>query len=247
MAYTTGDLDIHDIIVGQDGLPVFVNTLFSCLATVSETHSFKPLWKPSFISQLAPEDRCHLNGMAAIDGKPAYVTAVSQSDVSDGWRDYRKNGGIVIDVATQEIICQGLSMPHSPRWYKGRLWLLDAGSGFLGYVDREKGTFERVSFCPGFLRGLSFIGDYALVGLSAARKNRTFSGLALDENLKSRNTQARCGIQVINLNTGHAEHWVRMEGIIEELYDVITLPQVIRPLLIGTQKDDIHKMISIEE
>ncbi len=246
IAYTTGDLDIHDIIVGKDGMPVFVNTLFSCLATVSETHSFRPLWKPSFISELAPEDRCHLNGMAAIDGVPAFVTAVSKSDVSAGWRDFRQDGGIVIDVSNQNIVCEGLSMPHSPRWYQGKLWVLEAGSGFLGYVDREKGVFEKVCFCPGFLRGLSFIGDYALVGLSGARKNRTFSGLALDENLQSRNTQPRCGIQIINLQTGHAEHWVRMEGIIDELYDVMALPAVRRPLLIGTQKDEIQKMISIE-
>ena len=110
MAYTTGDLDIHDIIIGRDGKPIFVNTLFSCIATVSETHSFKPIWKPPFISALAPEDRCHLNGMTARDGKPAYVTAVSKSDTSDGWRDKRANGGIVIDADTP---CTLLSDPKS--------------------------------------------------------------------------------------------------------------------------------------
>ncbi|WP_256212180.1 TIGR03032 family protein, partial [Nitrosomonas communis] len=81
MGYTTGDLDIHDMAVDSEGRLVFVNTLFSCLATLSEMHSFKPLWHPSFISKLAAEDRCHLNGLAMKDGQPAYVTAVSQSDV----------------------------------------------------------------------------------------------------------------------------------------------------------------------
>lgn len=246
MAYTTGDLDIHDIIMQPDGKPVFVNTLFSCLATVSDTHSFRPIWKPPFISQLAPEDRCHLNGMAAIDGQPAYVTAVGRSDASDGWRDHRRSGGILMDVRTNEVVCQGLSMPHSPRWYRDRLWLLEAGTGFFGYVDLKTGKFEQVCFCPGFLRGLTFIGDYALVGMSGIRENRTFSDLALDQNLADRNVSARCGIQVINLNTGTADHWIRMEGIVQELYDVKALPQVIRPLLIGVQKDEIHKMISIE-
>lgn len=246
MAYTTGDLDIHDIIMGPNHKPVFVNTLFSCLATVSETHSFKPIWTPPFISQLAPEDRCHLNGMADIDGQPAYVTAVSRSDVSDGWRDRRNDGGILMDVRNNDIVCEGLSMPHSPRWYQDRLWILEAGTGFFGYVDLDTGKFEQVCFCPGFLRGLSFVGDYALVGLSAIRDNRTFSGLDLDQNLQQRDVKARCGIQIINLKTGAAEHWVRMEGLVQELYDVKALPQVRRPLLIGVQKDEIHKMISIE-
>ena len=226
---------------------MFVNTLFSCLATVSESHSFKPLWYPPFISKLAPEDRCHLNGLAEKEGKPAYVTIAGKSDVSDGWRDHRQNGGLVMDVQTNEILCEGLSMPHSPRWYKDKLYLLEAGSGYFGYLDPATQKFERITFCPGFLRGLDFIGNYALVGMSSIRKNRTFSGLELDDNLKAVNTTPRCGIQVINLDTGAAEHWVRLEGMVEELYDVKILAGVSRPLLIGTKKDDIRTMISIEE
>jgi len=247
MAYTTGDLDIHDIVVSPESYPVFVNTLFSCLATLSETHSFQPFWTPPFISKLAPEDRCHLNGLAAVEGEPAYITAVSRSDAADGWRDHRADGGIVMDVRCNEIVCAGLSMPHSPRWYRNRLWLLEAGSGFLGYLDPQTGHFERVCFCPGFLRGLTFLGDYALVGMSDARENRTFSGLALEDHLHERHSQARCGIHIINLQTGNTEHWVRMEGLVEELYDVLALPGPRRPLIIGVQKEEIRKMISIQE
>lgn len=130
VSYVTGDCDVHDLGVDADGNLIFVNTLFGCLATVSETHSFKPLWRPSFISQLAAEDRCHLNGLAMVDGKAKYVTAVSQSDVADGWRDRRKDGVVVIDVDSNEIVVEGLSMPHSPRFYDGKLWLLDSGTGF---------------------------------------------------------------------------------------------------------------------
>lgn len=245
-AYTTGDLDIHDIVINKEGRPVFINTLFSCVATISETHSFKPLWKPPFISKLLPEDRCHMNGLADIEGEPAYVTIVGPSDVSDGWREHRTNGGIVMDIRTNEIVCEGLSMPHSPRWYKGKLYLLEAGTGYFGYVDLETKTFQRVTFCPGFLRGLDFIGDYAIAGTSKMRKNKTFGGLELDENLEKANVEPRCGIQIINLETGALEHWVRMEGIVDELYDVKALPEVIKPLLIGTKKDEINTMISIE-
>ena len=84
VGYTTGDLDIHDMAVDSHGRLVFVNTLFGCLAALSEAHSFKPLWQPAFISKLAAEDRCHLNGLAMRDGEPAYVTAVGRSDVADG-------------------------------------------------------------------------------------------------------------------------------------------------------------------
>lgn len=247
MAYTTGDLDIHDIIIGKDNKPIFVNTLFSCIATLSETHSFKPLWKPKFISKLAPEDRCHLNGMASVDNMPKYVTAVSKSDVADGWRDNRSDGGIVIDIETDEVVCAGLSMPHSPRVHNGKLWILEAGTGHFGYVDLSTGTFQIIAFCPGFLRGMTFIGDYALVGISSVRKNHTFTGLKLDKNLKEKNTEPHCGIQVINLNTGNTEHWIRMEGIVDELYDVVVLPETTKPLIIGTKKEEIKKMISIEE
>lgn len=243
---TTGDLDIHDMAVDADGGLIFVNTLFSCLATLSESHSFKPLWRPRFISKLAAEDRCHLNGLAVKDGRPAHVTAVSQSDVADGWRDHRATGGIVIDVNSNEIVASGLSMPHSPRWHQGKLWLLNSGTGDFGYVDLAAGRFVPVAFCAGYLRGLCFHGDFALVGLSKPRHNKTFSGLALDENLKSRQAEPRCGIQVIDLRTGDAVHWLRMEGVVDELYDVVALPGVRRPMALGFKTDEIRRVLSIE-
>ena len=246
VGYTTGDLDIHDMAVDRDGRLVFVNTLFGCLATLSETHSFKPLWQPPFISKLAAEDRCHLNGLAMKDGQPGYVTAVSQSDVADGWREHRTNGGLVIDVIRNDIVCTGLSMPHSPRWYHDKLWLLNSGTGDFGYVDLATGRFESVCFCPGYMRGLSFHGHFALVGLSKPRHNKTFSGLALDDNLKSRNAEARCGVQIIDLRTGDIVHWIRMEGVIDELYDVIILPHVRRPMALGFKTDEIRRVLSIE-
>ncbi|MBL8496521.1 TIGR03032 family protein [Nitrosomonas sp. JL21] len=246
IGYTTGDLDIHDMAVNRDGRLVFVNTLFGCLATLSETHSFKPLWQPPFISKLAAEDRCHLNGLAMKDGQPAYVTAVSQSDVADGWREHRMSGGIVINVTSNDIVCTGLSMPHSPRWYNDKLWLLNSGTGDFGYVDLATGRFESVCFCPGYMRGLSFHGHFALVGLSKPRHNKTFSGLALDDHLKSRNAEARCGVQIIDLRTGDIVHWLRMEGVVNELYDVITLPQIRRPMALGFKTDEIRRVLSIE-
>jgi uncharacterized protein (TIGR03032 family) len=246
VGYTTGDLDIHDIAVDRNGRLVFVNTLFGCLAALSEAHSFKPLWQPAFISKLAAEDRCHLNGLAMRDGEPAYVTAVGRSDVADGWREHRADGGVVISVNTNEIVCSGLSMPHSPRWHNGKLWLLNSGTGDFGYVNLQTGQFEPVCFCPGYMRGLSFHGDFALIGISKPRHNKTFSGLALDANLKSRNAEARCGVQIVDLRTGDIVHWLRMEGVVEELYDVVVLPGVRRPMALGFKTDEIRRILSIE-
>jgi uncharacterized protein (TIGR03032 family) len=246
VGYTTGDLDIHDVAVDRDGCVVFVNTLFGCLSTVSETHSFIPVWKPPFLSAVVPEDRCHLNGLALRDGDPAYVTAVSRSDAADGWRDRRVGGGVVVEVATGAIVAEGLSMPHSPRWYRDRLWLLDAGTGWFGSIDPAVGTFERVAFLPGFLRGLSFVGDYAIVGTSKTRDNRTLSDLPLTKALAVREVDARCGLHVIDLRTGAVVHWVRLDGVVSELYDVAVLPGIRRPMAVGFKTDEIRRMLSVD-
>ncbi len=246
VGYTTGDLDIHDMAIDGDGRPVFVNTLFGCLATLSETHSFKPLWQPPFLSKLAAEDRCHLNGLAMRDGQAAFVTAVGVSDVADGWRDHRVSGGVVIDVQSNEIVLKGLSMPHSPRWHNGKLWLLNSGTGEFGYADLAAGRFVPVAFCPGYMRGLAFHGDCALVGLSRPRHNKTFSGLPLDDALKTKGAEPRCGIQVIDLKSGDIVHWVRIEGVVEELYDVVALPGVRRPMSLGFKTDEIRRVLSVE-
>ena len=242
----TADLDVHDVAYDVDGRLVFANTLFSCLATTSETHSFKPLWKPPFISRLAPEDRCHLNGLAMRDGKPAYVTCVAETDVADSWREHRTGGGVVVDVASGEIVCRGLSMPHSPRVHEGKLWVLNSGAGEVGTVDLATRRFEPMAFCPGYLRGLDFVGPYALVGLSEPRENRTFAGLPLQDRLAAAKVSPRCGVFVIDTRTGDVAHWLRLEGVINELYDVVSLPGLARPMMIGFRNDEIRRTVSIE-
>lgn len=246
-AWVTGDLDAHDVAFGTDGRPLFVNTMFSCIASVSDGHSFRPVWKPRFISKLAAEDRCHLNGMAVDAGELRYVTAVSRSDVADGWRDRRVDGGVVVDVKSQEIVIEGLSMPHSPRLHGGRLWLVNSGTGEFGFADFKSGRFEAVAFCPGYARGIAFVGSHAVVGLSLAREERTFSGLPLDDALQARDAAARCGLAVFDLEAGVMVGWVRIEGVVRELYDVAAIPNVRRPSLIGFKTDEVRYVISIEE
>jgi len=245
--YVTGELDAHDVGVLKDGRVVFVNTLYNCLATPSQRHSFAPLWKPPFISAIVREDRCHLNGLAMADGVPRYVTAVSRSDTIDGWRDRRASGGVVVDVQTGEIVIGGLSMPHSPRIYRDRLWLLNSGTGELGWIEPGAGgaaaKFHVLAFCPGFLRGLAFHGNHAFVGLSKPRYQR-FEGLALDQKLADADSEPWCGVQVIDLNSGACVHWFRLDGAVAELYDLAIVPGAMRPMSLGFGSDEILGLIT---
>lgn len=227
-SHTTGDMQIHEMAwIGEELW--FVNTAFSCLATRSEINSFEPRWQPRFISQLMPGDCCHLNGLAVKDGKVKYVTALGETDTPGGWRDNKRDGGILIDVDTQEILLRGISMPHSPRWYQNKLWLLESGNGSIGFVDLEKGKYEEIAQLPGFTRGLSFIGPLAFVGLSQVRESAVFSGIPLVERLEERT----CGIWVLNIETGQTVAFCRFEDAVQEIFAVELLAGSLFPDLIN--------------
>ncbi len=247
-ARVTGAIDIHDIALGETGRgpgPIFVNTAWNCLATISEQASFREVWRPPFVSALVAEDRCHLNGLAMDGARPAYVTAVSRSDVADGWRERRRDGGVVIDVASGEIVASGLSMPHSPRLHDGRLWLLNSGTGEFGWIDPASGRFEPVAFCPGYARGLAFSGRHAVIGLSRPR-NLTFEGLALQQQLEAKDTEPRCGLIVVDLESGRTLEWLRFGDAIIELYDVAMLPGVRQAEAIGFVGEAILEQVAVE-
>jgi len=244
--WITGDIDVHDIAVLADGTPIFVNTAYSCIATVSEGFNFKPLWWPPFISRLAPEDRCHLNGMALENGKPRYVSMVARSDVADGWRERKADGGMIWDIAAGKPLAEGLSMPHSPTLHDGRLWLVNSGTGELGFIDTSTGRFQAVAFCAGYARGLDIVKGYGVVGISMPREDRTFQGLPLERMLAERGAEPRCGLIVIDLTTGDTVAWLRIENVVRELFDVAVLPGVRRPALIGFRGSEIQRIISID-
>ena len=244
-AQTTGDIDVHELSVDRAGRVVFVNTKYSCLATLSVVHGFTPIWKPPFISRLAAEDRCHLNGLAMKDGLPAYVTAVSRSDLLNGWRDRRHEGGVLIEIATDRIVTDQLSMPHSPRVAPDGVWLLDSGRGMLVRVDPASGTREDVAVCPGFLRGLSLHAGVAVVTVSKPRDG-AFAGLALQDELKRRDGEPWCGICVIDLRSGDIVEWIRIEGAIKELFDVAVIPGVSCPMAVGIGSPEIQSMVTFD-
>jgi uncharacterized protein (TIGR03032 family) len=203
----------------------FVNTAFSCLCTRSDIYSFEPRWRPWFVTELLPADRCHLNGLALRDGRPRYVTALGQTNEDGGWRVNKRDGGLLVDIQDNEILARGLSMPHSPRWHNGRLWVLNSGEGGIGLIDSATGRYEEIVQLPGFTRGLSFYGPFAFVGLSQVRESAVFSGIPLVDRLAERN----CGVWVVDLRSGQSVAFVKFEDAVQEIFAVEILPGIRYP------------------
>ena len=227
-AKITGDVAIHEMEYDSSGELVFVNTKFSCLSKLDENYSFVPIWRPKFISAYAAEDRCHLNGLAMVDGKPKYVTALSQTDTPNGWREHKGTSGVIIDIDTDEVIAEGLSMPHSPRIHKGKLWVLQSGKGNLSKVDIKSGEVTEVCVLPGFTRGLAFIGRYALIGLSQVRES-VFSDLPVTDSAEQRN----CGVWIVDIEQGEIMGFLKFEKAIQEIFDVKVVPGSKSPAVIS--------------
>jgi uncharacterized protein (TIGR03032 family) len=246
-SHTTGEVLLHEMAWvsapakdesgGAESVELcFVNTRFSCLCTLDGIHSFVPRWRPPFITALAPDDRCHLNGLGLVDGRVRYVTALGETDTAGGWRANKKNGGILMEVPSGTIRLRGLSMPHSPRWYEGELWLLESGAGSLGTVDLRAGRYDPIVELPGFTRGLDFCGNLAFIGLSQVRESAVFSGISLTE----RWTERACGVWVIDLRAGRTVAFLKFEDGVEEIFAVQVLPRMRYPDLI----DDDPKILT---
>ena len=234
-SHVTGDIGIHEIAWDDDELWL-VSTRFSCLATLSPDYSFVPRWRPPFISAIAAEDRCHLNGLAMADGQPKFVTALGTTDTRDGWRADKPQGGCIIDVASGEFVTRGLCMPHSPRRHDGQLWVLESGTGGVVRVEPITGQRETVATLQGFTRGLAFAGPFAFVGLSKIRPTSAMDGVPIAEQRE----QLKCGIAVIDLRTGNAVGEVEFHTAVEEIFDVQLLTGIRFPELVGFQKEALH-------
>jgi len=234
--YFTGDLNIHDLAFDSTGQLWLVNTRFCCLSHLSDSHSFTPLWKPPFISEIVPEDRCHLNGLAIVNGKPKYVTCLGETNSVGAWRENKASGGILIDIDKNEIILRGLSMPHSPRWHNNQLYLLNSGAGQLLSFNPHTNISKTIIELPGYLRGLSFAGNFALVGLCQIREKHIFGGLPVQ-----RHPKLLCGLAIIDLRTGQQVALFEFTSGVQELYEVLFLPTIHRPMILNTEKDAIRQ------
>ncbi len=242
--HVTGGVDVHDIALDKHNKLMAVITLYNCVAQLDHRGNFNPVWKPEFIDRVINEDRCHLNGFCLVKDEVKYVTIVSASNTPNGWREHRADGGQVIDITTNKVIASGLAMPHSPRFYKNKLWILEAGTGWFGWINIKTGEFNKVAWVPGFARGLRFYGDYALVGISKPR-HEIFSGLPLDDELKNRGREPEAGIYLINIKTGDVHATMNISGSVGEIYDVGVIPGSRAPFLAGTTGIEDKKMIFI--
>jgi uncharacterized protein (TIGR03032 family) len=236
--HVTGNIQIHEMAWGAGNELWVVNTRFSCLCTLDGSASFAPRWRPPFVSALEPTDRCHLNGVAMEGGRARYVTALGETDTPAGWRTNKAKGGILMDVESGAVLTRGLSMPHSPRWYGGRLWVCESGAGTLGYVDMNGGKYNPIAEMPGFTRGLDFAGGnspggraLAFVGLSQVRESAVFSGIPITERLPA--AERTCGVCVVDLTSGNVVALLRFESGVEEIFAITVLPGKRYPDLIN--------------
>ena len=243
----TGPCDTHEIVGnvrhrGHRHELAFVNTRFSCIATLDGHANFLPIWKPRFISSLGPEDRCHLNGVCAQDGELAYATACAESDSRQGWRDAKTGGGVLIDIRTDRIVARGLSMPHSPRWHDNHVWLCNSGTAEFGRIDPDDGIFQPIALCAGFARGLAIVGRrWAVIGLSREREDSAVPGLPMGDRFKAREAPASCGLIIVDLATGRTDHVLMIEDSVTELFDVAFIDGVRRPFSTGFSEPELQR------
>lgn len=232
-SHFTGEIQAHELAWSGDELWL-VNTAFGCLCTLDDRHSFVPRWRPPFITGLAAEDRCHLNGMAMAPDergvlKPRYVTAMGETDTAQGWRPNKVTGGCLIDVASGQTVARGFAMPHSPRIHQNRVWMLHSGAGQLVEVDPVRGIVETVTELPGYTRGLAFYDRFAFVGLSKIRETSTFGGMPI----AARRPELKCGVGIVDLGTGRLVAHLEFVTGVEEIFDVQVVPGVRSPALSG--------------
>jgi uncharacterized protein (TIGR03032 family) len=150
-----------------------------------------------------------------------------------------------MDVASGEVITCGLSMPHSPRWYMGRLWVCESGTGTLGYVDLDSGKYNPIAEMPGFTRGVDFAGNFAFVGLSQVRESAVFSGIPITERLTAE--QRTCGVCVIDLSSGQVVALLRFETAVQEVFAVTVLPGRRYPDLINDNETLLENSFTVPD
>jgi len=233
VSWHTGDLNVHDIAFANDGLWI-VNTRFSCLARLSDEVSFVPQWRPEFISEIAPEDRCHLNGLALVKGRPRYVTCLGESDTPGGWRENKAAGGVIIDMKNNDVVVRNLAMPHSPRFYRKHLFVLNSGAGELLRISPVDGACEMICRLPGYLRGLSFVDDHAIVGLCRIRESNIFGGMPVQRN----DDKLICGIAIVNIKTGRQVGLFEFTSGCEEIFQTGFLAGIQRPNILNTDRPE---------
>ncbi len=235
--YFTGISDMHEITFDAGELWA-VNTSFSCITKMSDKDHFIPVWQPDFITELAPEDRCHLNGLIMKDGIPEYVTFFDRSNEDNGWRKTPINTGVLYDCQKQEVVVDGLSMPHSPTKHGDDIFFLQSATGqVMKYNTKTKETTQIIQL-NSFLRGLAIYDDFLFIGASKMRKSsKTFKNLPITEN-------SFAGIEIVNYKTGKRIAGLSYTDNISEIFEVKVIPEMTKPIMLTENDEGYDKCIN---
>ena len=116
-------------------------------------------------------------------------------------------------------------MPHSPRLFGGRLYVLEGGRGGLLGIDAASGEKRTLAQVPGFAHGLAEHGGILFVGMSKLRQSRGPRGLPIE----SEAVELMAGIAAIDAATGEIYGMIEFVDLVEEVYDVQVMPNILRP------------------
>ncbi|WP_320033518.1 TIGR03032 family protein [Halarcobacter sp.] len=226
-SFYTGYSHLHDIAFGKDKL-FAVNTNFSIVGTVNIDFNFTPYWKPNFIKNINGGDQCHLNGLAMENGEPGYVTAFSTTDEPKGWKNTDFKQGVLINVKTNKIVQKNLNIPHSPRFYKNKIYFLESAKSKLNEYNPMTGETTTVIELNGFARGMDIIEDIAFIGISKIRPSSS-----IFNNLKYENNDYYAGVVAVNLQTKKIVGKIEYLNDVNEIYDIKILPNIKKANIIG--------------
>ena len=163
-------------------------------------------------------DACYFTGFSDLTTGP--------KPWKDGYGPLKK--GVVFSGKTGEVVCRDLTCPHSAKINQNELWLCNSGFGEVGYLDTPLtddvnfSKFVPVATLPGFVRGMTIIGDFIFVGLSKVIEKYEPYAPGLDA------AKSKCGVWVVDKNTGEilgSLEW--LNGY--QVYDVQFLPGIARP------------------
>ena len=237
--HVTGDINAHDLAWGDAGLWL-VNSRFNCLCTLDPMLGFKVRWQPFFKQTLDTASAGHLNGMAMHAGKPVFASCFAP--VADNWRerDGSRQDGAIIDVERNELILEGLFMPHSPRVHEGGLYVCNSGTGEVLRFDLRTRALRSVITLPCFTRGLRFYKHYMLVCCSQVRHSNAKSNNTLFEHFE----ENVAGLYIVDLHTEQVVAYTEFLGDVSQLYDIALIPNTLTPFIPGLN-DPINKNLYV--
>jgi len=198
--FLPGSLYIHDMVFMSGKLYVCA-VGHNSIIQVSGDGSYKYVWWPRCVDKgNKPDTRDNYLQLNSIAAGPtlnsSYFTSSTEKILSTRPGDVNfpvNKKGVLFHGKTKEVVCRGLTRPHSARMNGKAVWLNNSGYGEFGFVEKNK--FSSFLKLPGWTRGLYFKDDVAFAGTS--KVNRRFSNYAPGVDLKS----DICAVHAVDMKT----------------------------------------------